>query len=108
MTYILINLISDTTGDKNDRPPTVVLVTEKDHTQIKGNSHVKCSIQNETPNGSKSSTGNPDIVLSIWNNDSCITYCVPLCVKLDFLKKNDSIYNNVFHCTPNNHRYWHR
>ena len=65
MTYILIDLIGDTTGDKNDRPLIVVLVTEEDHTQIKGNSHVECSIQNETSNGSNTSTGNPDIVLSI-------------------------------------------
>ena len=65
MTYILIDLICDTTGDKNYRPMIVVSVTEEDHTQIKGNSHFECSIQNETPNGSKTSTGNPHIVLSI-------------------------------------------
>ena len=65
MTFILIDLIGDTTGDKNERPLMVVLVTEEDLTQIKGNSYVECNIQNETPNGSKTSTGNPDIVLSI-------------------------------------------
>ena len=65
MTYILIDLIGDTTGDKNDRPLIVVLVTEEDHTQIKCNSHVESSIQNETPNGSKTSTSNHDIVLSM-------------------------------------------
>ena len=43
----------------------MVLVTEEDHTQIKDNSHVKCIIQNETPNHAKTSTGNPPIALSI-------------------------------------------
>ena len=65
MTYILIGLVGDTTGDKNDRPLIVVLVTDEDHTQMKGNSQVECSIENETPSSSKTSTGNPDIVLSI-------------------------------------------
>ena len=40
MIDILIDLIGDTTGDKNDWPLIVVLVTGEDHTQIKGNSHV--------------------------------------------------------------------
>ena len=52
MTCILIDLVGDTTGDKNDRPLIVVLVTE-DHTQIKCNSQVECSIENETPYGSR-------------------------------------------------------
>ena len=43
----------------------VVLVTEEDHIQIKGNSQVGCSIVNESPSSLKTSTGNPDIVLSI-------------------------------------------
>ena len=77
-------MVGDTTGDKNDRPLIEVLVTEEDHTQMKCNSQVEFSIDNETPSSSKTSTGNPDIVLNIWNNDSCVTCCVPLCVKLDF------------------------
>ena len=43
----------------------VVLVTEEDHSQMKGNSQVECSIVNESPSSSKTSTGNPNIVLSI-------------------------------------------
>ena len=43
----------------------VVLVTEEDHTQMKGNSQVECSIVNENPSHSKTSTGNPDVVLTI-------------------------------------------
>ena len=65
MIYILIDLVDGTTGDKNDRPLIVVLVTEEDHTQIKGNSQAECSNENETPNGSKTSSGNLDIVSSI-------------------------------------------
>ena len=65
MTYILTDLVGDTIGDKNDWPLIVVLFTEEDHTQMKGNSQVECSIENETPSGSKTSTGNHDIVLSI-------------------------------------------
>ena len=84
MTYILIDLVGDTTGDKNNKPLIVVLVTEEDHTQLKGNSQVECSIENETPSGSKTSTGNPDIAQNISNNDSCMTYRVPLCGKSDF------------------------
>ena len=49
----------------NDCAIIVVLVTEEDHTQMKGNSQVGCSIVNESPSSSKTSTGNPDIVLSI-------------------------------------------
>ena len=84
MTYNLIDLVGDTAGDKNDRPLIVVSVTKEDHTQIKGNSQAECSIESETPSHLKAITGNPDIVLSIWKNDSCMTCCVPLCVKSDF------------------------
>ena len=45
MSYILIDLVGDTTGDKNDRPLIVVLVTEEEHTQMKGNSQVECGIE---------------------------------------------------------------
>ena len=62
MTYILIDLVGDTTRDKNDRPLIVVLVTEEDHTQMKGNSYIEWSIENETPNISKTFTGDSDIV----------------------------------------------
>ena len=78
MSYILIDLVGDNTGDNNNRPLIVVLVTEEDHTQMKGNSQVECRIANETPSSSNISAGNPDIVLSIWNSDICMTYCVPL------------------------------
>ena len=62
MTNILIDLVGDTTGNKNDKPLIAVLVTEENHTQMKGSSQVECSIENETPSGSKTSTGNPYIV----------------------------------------------
>ena len=62
----------------------VILATEEDHTQMKGNSWAECSIVNQSPISSKASTGNPYIVLNIQNNDSCLTYCVPLCVESDF------------------------
>ena len=51
---------------------------------MKGNCQVECSIENDSPSSSETSAGNPDIVLSIWNNDSFMIYCVPLCVKSDF------------------------
>ena len=65
MTYILINLEGEPTGDKNHRSLIVVLVTVEDHTQIKGNSQVEYSNENETPSGSKTAAGNCDIVLCI-------------------------------------------
>ena len=68
MTYILIDLVGDTTGDKNIKMTgllIVVLVSEEDHTQIKDNSQVECSIENETSCNSKTSTSNPGIVLSM-------------------------------------------
>ena len=43
----------------------VVLVTEEDHIQMKANSQVECSIVNGCPSSLQTSTGNPDIVLSI-------------------------------------------
>ena len=98
MTYILIDLVSDTTGDENDRPLIVVLVIEEKHPQMKGNSQVECSIENETPSSSVTSTGNPDIVLSIWNSDSCMTYCVPFLCKVRFLKSIGSIYKKSVSC----------
>ena len=63
MTYILIDLVGDTTGDKNGRPLIVVVIKEEDHTQMKCNSQVECSIENETPSGSNTSTGNPGIFI---------------------------------------------